>query len=262
MKKNNLFGLMAGFIVILVSACSTGHETARVRISLVDSPGDFDEADIDVQSVQLNSNPDATDSDNSWITVQNEAGPVNLLDYTNGEELTLSDTEFPTGKLSLIRLVLGSDNSIIVNGNKYDLANSMNQQGLTVRVDQILKEGNFYNFHIDFDLSRSILDLGNGRYILKPVLRLIGMSDSGLSGNVFPAQENVAILLLSGKDTVASSYAIAGTSGYKVLGIAAGAYSVIFDPGKNSKYESKTLNNVLLTSGEVNSIDSLELDLK
>ncbi len=260
MKK--YYSFLALISLLFLSACSGGDETATVRISIVDSPGDFDKAVIDIQSVQLNASAAATESDNSWLTIPNENGPVNLLDYTDGNELTLNSAAFPAGKISQIRLVIGNNNSITVDGIKYNLINSSNQQGLILKVDEVLKEGNLYNLQIDFNLSKSVIAEGNGKYILKPVLRLIGVSDSGISGDVYPADENVAILILSDQDTVGTSYAISGFSEFEVLGVPAGAYTVVFDPGINSNYKSKTLNNILFTAGETNRIDPVNLDTK
>lgn len=268
MKKTYLKPLFILAIVGLFTSCSKDNTggTSRLIVNLTDSPGDYDSVNVDIQSVQVHSNPNASDSDNGWTTLPNsQAGAVNLLDYTNGTELTLSDSEFPTGKISQIRLVLGSDNQLYMDGNTMDLETpSAQQSGLKLLVNTTLNAGVTYKFTLDFDASKSVVKTGSGKYILKPVIKVITEAESGaISGVVNPASENVAVLVMSGpEDTVASSYAPADASDYLVPGVPEGTYDLIFDPGETSTYAMDTLKGIQVTLGDVTEADTVELSVK
>ena len=120
-----------------------------------------------------------------------------------------------------------------------------------------------YKFTLDFDVSKSIVQTGNNNYILKPVIRLISEQESGaLKGIVNPASENVAVIVMDGSDTVASSFAPAGSAEYLVPGIPPGGHTVAFDPGDLSEYKPVIFDNILVSLGQVNEMDTVNLELK
>ena len=266
MKKKYLFYSISIVLIALISACSSNNnnETSRLTVTLTDSPGDYDEVNVDIQSVQVHTSS-SSDTVNGWITLSNSnVGVVNLLNYTNGEELTLSDADFPVGNISQLRLVLGTNNTIKMNGTSFDLTTpSAQQSGLKLQVNANLKAGITYKFTLDFDASKSVVKTGNSKYILKPVIKVITNAESGaISGNVLPAEENVAVLVMSGSDTVSSSFAPAGINEYLVSGVPTGTYDLVFDPGSSSTYDMYTQNNIAVTLGDVTRVDTVNLILK
>ena len=106
----NLFGSALLPLFILFS-CSEEDQVARLRITLVDSPGNYDKVNVDIQGVSVHVNEQEGENGGGWIEFEDSnVGITNLLDYTGGTELTLVDTEFPTGTISQIRLLLGENN--------------------------------------------------------------------------------------------------------------------------------------------------------
>ncbi len=263
-KKIRLLFILTPMMFWMFSCSSNNNESSRLTVTLTDSPGDYDAVNVDIQSVQVHSSSSA-DTVNGWVTLANSnVGMVNLLDYTNGHELTLSDASFPTGNISQVRLVLATDNTVSVNGNAMDLVTpSAQQSGLKLKVNADLKAGITYKFVLDFDAAKSVVKTGNGTYILKPVISVITTAESGsISGVVTPASENVAVLVMSGSDTVATSYAPAGSDQYLVSSVPAGSYSLVFDPGSSSTYKADTLKSVAVTLGNVTQADTVNLALK
>lgn len=257
------------FIIIIVAflfSCTSDNQTARLKITLTDSPGDYEKVNVDIQSVQVSQSEINNDADQDWITLSsNTVGVINLLDYTNGKELTLTDGDFPAGRVAQIRLVLGTNNSISLDGNSLALiAPSSMQSGLKLQVNTNLTEGIIYKFRLDFDVSKSIVKTGKDEYILKPVVRIISDAQSGaIKGIINPESENVAILITDGSDNViASSFAPRGTADYLVSGIEPGAYDLIFDPGENSAYKADTLHDILVSLGMINKENTVNLSLK
>ena len=82
---------------------------ANVRFAMVDAPGDFDSVIIDVEEVYYN----VSGSESDWQSLESfEPGSYDLLKLVNGNEWVLGETSLPEGRLSQVRLVLGSGNSV------------------------------------------------------------------------------------------------------------------------------------------------------
>ena len=104
---------------------------------------------------------------------------------------------------------------------------------------------------LDFDAAKSIVKTGNGKYILKPVIRVIPSTVSGaLTGVISPAESNSKIYAITGTDTVGT---VADTTGkFFFYGMPAGTYKVNIAP--QSPYLPKTIENVQIVTGSVNNL--------
>ncbi|HLF32688.1 MAG TPA: DUF4382 domain-containing protein [Cyclobacteriaceae bacterium] len=253
-------------LLLVFAGCQSDDTgTARLKVTLTDLPGDYDSVNVDILGVSVHSNENASESDGGWTQLENSnVGVVNLLEYTDGAELTLADLEYPTGRISQIRLLLGDNNTVWIDSTSFDLETpSAMQSGLKLLVNETLIEGVTYKFTLDFDAARSVIHTGNDNYILKPVIKVITEAVSGaISGVVNPADENVAVFVLDGEDTVATSYAPAGTADYLVGGVPAGTFSVSLDPGDSSLYDGALIENVNVTLGNVTDAGTTDLQLK
>jgi hypothetical protein len=68
------------------------------------------------------------------------------LDFTNGLDTLLGSTVLPAGKISQMRLVLGSRNTVNIDGTISDLKTpSAQQSGLKFKIDATLKAGITYD---------------------------------------------------------------------------------------------------------------------
>lgn len=242
------------FIVTITfgfASCSE-VENGRLTVRLTDSPGDYEEVNIDLQSVQINANSNEN-GENGWAEVSTNSGIYNLLDLTNGTETLIADESMASGKIGQIRLVLGSENTVVVDGISHNLTTpSAQQSGLKVQVHKTLLEGVTYSILLDFDAAKSIVKTGAGGYILKPVITAVTEATSGaIEGTVNPSELNIAIYAMQGMDTVKTSYATENTASFLVGGLEAGTYNLVFDPGENSGFTSSTIEDVVVTTGEV-----------
>ena len=87
---------------------------AKLAVYLTDDPGDYDEVNVDIQDVQINF---TTDSAGGWQSLPGVAkGVYNLLDFVDNNDTLLVNADIPAGKIQQIRLVLGNDNTIVVDG--------------------------------------------------------------------------------------------------------------------------------------------------
>ena len=250
--------------LVFLTGCTDHDQMARLKITLVDNPGNYTAVNVDIQGVRVHASAQAGEEDGGWIDFEgSDVGVVNLLDYTGGTELTLVDTEFPTGMISQVRLLLGDDNSVEFDDVELPLplkTPSGQQSGLKLQVHQNLEGGITYNVKLDFEAGRSVVHTGNDQYILNPVIKVITKATKGaIKGIVTPAELNVLVNVMDGDAVIASSYAPENASGFLVPGVPEGEYTLTFDPGDGSGYEVSTLENVSVSIGEVTDIGSVEL---
>ncbi|MBU2019870.1 MAG: DUF4382 domain-containing protein, partial [Bacteroidetes bacterium] len=97
-----------------------------------------------------------------------------LLELQNDVSVVLNDqVAIPPGKINQMRMILGSNNTIMVDSVLYSLATpSAEQTGLKFNLNHDFKAKTDYEFIIDFEVFSSIVEKGNGSYSLKPVIKV------------------------------------------------------------------------------------------
>jgi len=244
-------------VILLMSNCTSDNaKNAFLRVSLTDAPGDYQEVNIDIQDVQINSD---ANSNSGWKSLNVQKGVYNLLKFTNGLDTLLGSIELPAGKVSQIRLVLGSNNTIKIAGQSFNLTTpSAQQSGLKILVDTELSAGIVYKITLDFDAARSIVQTGSSKYILKPVIHSVVESQSGaIKGVINPTASSPAVYAIIGTDTLESTYADPLTGMFLLKGLAAGTYSVSFAP--DTTYLPKTIDGVSVSNGIVTDLGTVQI---
>lgn len=255
--KTVKFFLLSLVSVFLVCCDSDDEKTAKVQVWLTDAPGDYQEVNIDIQGVAVHVGDN--DEESGWRSLPAREGVYNLLDLTNGLDTLLGEVEIPAGKISQVRLVLGDDNTVKVNGDVFDLSTpSAQQSGLKLQVHQTLSAGITYKILLDFDVARSIVTTGNGSYKLKPVIRSIAEAQDGaIRGIVTPAASTPAVYAIVGQDTVGTTYADS-EGRFLIRGLSTGTYDVSFAP--NFNYLSTTKSGVQVTVGNVTDVGTVTIE--
>lgn len=253
MKKLFAWTVSASIVLLGLSviSCST-ENTSRVEVRLTDSPGDFEEVNIDIQEVRVNS----SEGNSGWISLDVKAGIYNILQLTNGIDTLLGAIELPSGKIAQIRLVLGANNTIKVKGQIYPLSTpSAQQSGLKLKLHADLAEGITYKILLDFDAARSIIVRGNNKYSLKPVIRAIEEATSGaIKGAVTPVAASPAVYAISGADTLGTAFTNE-MGKFLIRGIPAGTYSVSIVPIDG--YSPVLKKDVAVTVGSVKDLGTI-----
>jgi hypothetical protein len=241
------------FSAIALASCNKDNSTEPPRLTfrLTDAPAAYDKVNIDIVGVQAI-------IDGKTIDLQVNTGIYNLLDLANGKDTVLVDQQIPEGRLSQIRLILGSNNTIVVNGQTIDLTTpSAQQSGLKLNVQADFLQGIAYEYIIDFDAARSIVETGNGNPILKPVIRVFTKAVSGaIEGVVSPAKAKPLIYAISASLDSLSVYADTTSGKFMFRGLTEGNYKLRFLPV--SPFKDSTLYNVSVTTGLVTKIDTLK----
>lgn len=249
---------IAGFLLLSVFwlACSDDDQTAKLEVRLTDAPGDYQEVNIDIQSVEVHSSEGNQNS--GWTTLDVREGVYNILKLTNGLDTLLATAELPVGRISQIRLILGNNNSVKVGGVTKPLSTpSAQQSGLKLNLQAELTEGITYTITLDFDAARSIVDKGNGTYSLKPVIRALETATSGaIKGTVTPLEAAPAVFAIAGTDTVATAYTDE-TGKFILRSIPAGSYTVSFDP--KTGYLPLQKQSVNVTLGNITDLGTVTI---
>lgn len=238
-------------------ACSTDEARSRLEVRLTDSPGDYEEVNIDIQGIQIHRSEGNQSS--GWVSLDVEEGVYNILTLTNGLDTLLGSASLPSGRVSQIRLILGANNSVKVDGNVYPLTTPSGQQsGLKLNVQAQLSPGVTYVITLDFDAARSVALNGTGGYRLKPVIRAITEATSGaIKGKVTPVDAYPAVFALDGTDTVATAYS--DSLGFFLLrAVPPGTYKVTFDPKQG--YATKQIDDVAVLLGVTNDLGEVVIN--
>lgn len=253
-KLFNLFTCLAIAGIGFTGCTSDSGETAGFSVKLVDAPGDYEEVLVDVQAIEA-----IIDGEAHELPVQ-EPGVYDLLELTGGMSALLVDTQLPAGKLSQLRLILGENNSVVSGENTIALTTpSAQQSGLKLNVHEDLEAGIQYNFILDFNVAKSIVEAGS-KLILKPVIRATLEAGSGaISGVVSPAEVQSLVTATDGTTEIAA-YTAEETGAFLLYGVPAGTYQVVVTPDSTSGFSPVTIEEVVVEKGQVNQLEAITLE--
>jgi hypothetical protein len=254
--------LAIAFMALLTITCKKKEpaptpDSYPVQFRLTDAPGPYEEVWVDVQGVEVH--VDENDNGQGWTTLNTKKGKYDLISLANGRDTLLADATLPYGKISQVRLILGNDNSVKIGGQVYLLETpSAQQSGLKVKLNSTLTKGINYLIWLDFDAAKSIVEKGNGKYSLKPVIRAVPQATSGaIKGMVTPVAAKSFVYAIQGTDSI--STVTDPTGGFMLRGLPAGSYTVMAQPA-SPPYNAKTLTNVAVTVGKVTDVGYIDVN--
>lgn len=169
-------------MMAVLGGCEKTHEpgTADVTVKMIDAPADMEAVNIEVLGVMVGyDDMDSVEETDDWVSLATTAGVYNLLDLKDGVSVVLSkNVTIPAGRISQIRLILGNKNSVVIDRIAYPLeAPSVQSSGLKINVHQTLKRDKDYEITLDFKADQSIVVLGNGGFLLKPVITVDSITE-------------------------------------------------------------------------------------
>lgn len=267
MKSIKVFCL--AILAITVYSCSSDDDasgdtvgTSKISVKLMDDPGDYDHVYVDVQDVMIKTE-DTENEEEGWTSLEAiNTGVYDLLELTGGiNVLLVDDYEIPSGNLQEIRLILGGDNTIVIDGETFPLNTpSAQQSGLKIKVNEVLEPNIAYTFLLDFDVDKSIVEAGNsGNINLKPVIRATVEAETGaISGTISPSDVQTLITATNGTESIST---FANSDGaFLILGLEPGDYTVTIAPEASSGYEAKIITDVPVNLEETTVLDPIVLE--
>lgn len=259
-------------IVIIVAStlfgCSDDDDTtsnsgmSRISVRLMDNPGDYEHVFVDVQDVMIKMQ-DSEEGEDGWASLEAiNTGVYDLLELTAGiNVLLVDDYEIPSGELQEIRLVLGDDNTIVIDGERLPLQTpSAQQSGLKIKVNEYLESNIHYTFLLDFDVDQSVVVAGNsGNINLKPVIKASVQANTGaISGKVIPSGVQTVVTASNGTNMV-STY-VNGDGEFLLLGLEPAEYSLNIIPDPDSGFAEKNIDVVKVELEETTDLGEIILE--
>ena len=201
---------MMGFLLaVFVGGCGSssgggGGTTAQpgtASVSMTDAPAcGFDEVNVTVSKVRVHQSNNASENAAGWTDITlNPARKINLLDlndptHTNRALEFLGETPLEAGHYTQLRLVLAPNrgssppaNSVVLSGQTTEIpldTPSAVQSGIKLIHQFTVDSGQRVDLLLDFDACKSIVRTGNGKYKLKPVIKVIPFVLNGIDGFV------------------------------------------------------------------------------
>jgi Domain of unknown function (DUF4382) len=289
MKTRNILSfasLMAIAVVIFATACnkSNSFESAAgqqsLSLYLTDGPGLFDKVLLDIKSVKVlvDTSKDTRKHDNCnwnsmgaddrkkdsgfvWHDLGIKAGIYDLLQLRNGTDTLLAEASITKGSIRLIKIELGTNNSLVKDSVSYPLSLPAGAQNFVLietkghEYDEYLPGRN--RIWLDFDVARSIVQERNGTFYLRPVFHFFTKKLSGnIVGRITPQRDAKAVITIyNATDT---AYALPTPEGYfNVRCLKDGTYSVFVNA--SSPYIDTTINNVVVTAPKETSLGLITL---
>jgi len=258
--KKQLF-IACLLILTFVTACSKREGNnptignAMFSVKIGDSPAGYEAVYVDIIRLEANIN-------GAWLEYPVvDPGVYNLMQFTNGNTLLLlGNTTVTPGSMSELRLVLGVNNSVVVNGTTHELQTPSGQtSGYKVKMSpQPLSPGVVYSLILDFDVNTSVHPTGNGKYMLKPVVRgYLETAIGRISGTVVPANGAYYVMAFNAVDTAGTF--IDQTNGAFLLNtVLPGTYNVHFFA--NNGFVDNVVSNMIVTAGQTNNMGNVTIE--
>jgi hypothetical protein len=253
-----IMNIMLSMMMISIFMVSCKKDTSDpvsnypLNVRMTDAPGPYNAVYIDLQGVEITGN-------NGQAVVMNvNTGIYNLLAYANGMDTLIASGSLHVATVSQIRLILGPNNSVMVDSVLYPLDTpSADQTGLKLQVHQTLQAGVLYSILLDFDANKSIVMTGNGTYKLKPVIRTIETAISGaIKGDITPAGRRAAVTATSATNITYSSN-VNAAGDFLMMGLPAGIYSITITP--QAPFNEVTMTNIAVTTGNTTMVGTIVL---
>jgi len=245
-------------ILAVMVACDKNEdpkENPVFTVKLTDAPAGYDAVNVEILSMEANMG-------SGWVEYPVvDPGVYNLLDFTNGNTLLLiGNTTVEPGVMTELRLILGTNNSVVIDNISYELKTPSGQtSGYKIKMDQQpLEPGGVYRLVLDFDVSESVHPTGNDKYMLKPVIRgYLETAVGGITGAIVPPVGAYYVEAVNSTDT--SGTLINNVTGEFLISTAMpGTYNVTFyaNPG----FTDKTIGGVTVTAGNITQMGAITIE--
>jgi hypothetical protein len=227
------------FILIACQKETNNGAAPRVKIYLTDHQTPiFDRVFIDMQKLEVQLQ-DETLSNGGWVAMSIRPGIYNILRFRNGPDTLFATGTLPNDRVRKIRLTLGTQNTVMRNGQSSSLKIEDNERQVVID----LSAANFditsgqMSCWLDFDAVNSIRvdNSGSGNnngFELTPRIKAFGRTTTGcIEGKVSPLAANAIVKAYRGADT-ATAIPNGNKGEFKIVGLDAGTYTVLID-GQN-----------------------------
>lgn len=261
--KVSLFPLAIS--ALLLSACGGGgggsntapppptQTLGTLAVSLTDAPAcGFDAVNVTVTKVRVHQSASAGDNDAGWTDITlSPAKKINLLNLSNGVLEALGQTALAAGTYNQVRLVLDPNtglsngqlnmaNTVVPSGGSETSLDTPSavQSGIKLNANFSVAAGQQYDLVLDFDACKSIVTRGNGKYALKPVVKVVPSALNGINGYVaLPLlADGVTISAQQNGNVIAATVPNTSSGEFVLSRLPVGTYDVVLTSNTRAAY--------------------------
>ena len=256
---------------------TTGRSS--VNIFLTDDPSlVFDHVFLDINKVEIkveddtesrhesehqgevDDNDSRGETSGGWVSVPIHPGVYDILRFRNGLDTLFGSASFDASRqLKKVRLTLGTNNSVVLNGVSSPLTLNGNDNFVVIKIDEsvvAVNSGGLTNFWIDIDAGRSVRQHGKD-FELKPSAKCFSKEKSaGIEGRVLPAAAGAIVMAINGTDTATAKPEDEGE--FKFIGLKPGTYTLVYHATANG-YLDATVANVVVSGTEDTHVPDMTL---
>jgi hypothetical protein len=261
MKKQIIFLYASMLVVLIMTAMSckksssdegspgSGSGASTMNIRMTDGPGNFDKVYLDIQEVWVNV------EGKGWVMVpMTRRGVYSILELNNGDDTLIASSQMNPGHIRQVKLVLGTNNHIVVNGTMQAIENStIDHSRLIIDVDETLDANGTLIIWIDLDMGRSLFHYLN-TWRFKPWMRCFTHRKTGaIKGTISPVGSAFYAYAVPSNNINDTFGTYIRSNGYfKISGLKPGSYHLDF---------INSLGAVAKSMGAVNVNANSETDL-
>jgi len=254
-------------------------EKGTLKIYLTDAPGNYLEVNIMISRIEGHIAGDGEEEEDkgSWkdLKAWNGGLQVNLIELENVSML-LASLELEPNKYTQLRIFLKEEATLVIKGEEEPVPleiPSVYQTGIKLNRPFEIVAGSITKLTIDFDAKKSVIETGNGKYKMKPVISVSSETyseediDTGtVSGIVLENSETKPPIIgatvsatLSGSSYIFNSFAVTDVNGEFVFEqLPIGTYDLT---ASATNYDNNTEYGIIVTEGALNDIVEIELTL-
>jgi uncharacterized protein DUF4382 len=253
--------LITGLLTACGSSGDDGAAPGAASVSLTDAPTcGYEQVNVTVNRVRVHQSSSADDKSGGWADITlNPPRTINLLNFNDPTQPVhiepLGLTPLEAGHYTQVRLVLDENtgnhlaNWIVLEGQNPNNPNnripldtpSAIKSGIKLIHEFTVNSGQRVDLLLDFDACKSIVQTGNGKYKLKPVIHVIPFVLNGISGflnlALFPQQLNPDHTVVSAQvngQVVRSTIPNAVTGQFFLAHLDPGNYDVVMTADNHS----------------------------
>lgn len=196
------------------------------RIKLVDAPAVYDEVNIVVRRVSVHRA--SAGPSFGWTVISEDVSSFNLLDLRNGVSATLASAALPVGRYDKVLVLYGISNLVEDGFERTVYIPDDLADGAVVDAEFEVTEGGLFGLTFDMDVTRSIRTTADGRFELRPVIRVQRTDLAGsIAGGVVPDSILAFVTTFAGGDSVSTfSLALPGINSFQLVDLPEGIYHV------------------------------------
>ena len=158
--------------VLVVSGFLTGEDgSGKLVMQLTDAPGlNITEALVNISQVRVHyAGTTQNGTNGTWIVVVNESQTFDLIQLQNATDV-LGEVNLSAGWYTQIRLSV--DRALVtIDGEQYDL--KIPSKNVKLITPFLVEDNETLILTLDFDVQKSVHETGNGKYIMRPTIKVI-----------------------------------------------------------------------------------------